>query len=97
MAGSVRYPQGIHCPLGCVGAFVLFERYMVIMVSLGKAATSSLLLLSMSVAPVGTSFIPEVKGGFSSSEFAVASSGAEDSALKMNDELIKSYSDLLMF
>jgi len=51
----------------------------------------------MSVAPVGTSFIPEVKGGFSSSEFAVASSGAEDSALKMNDELIKSYSDLLMF
>jgi hypothetical protein len=51
----------------------------------------------MSVAPVGTSFIPEVKSGFSSSEFAVASSGAEDSALKMNDELIKSYSDLLMF
>lgn len=76
---------------------MLFERCVVVMVSLGKAATSSLLLLCMSVAPVGTSFIPEVKGGFSSSEFAVASPGAKDSALKMNDELIKSYSDLLMF
>ena len=67
------------------------------MVSLGKAATSSLLLLCMSVAPVGTSFIPEVKSGFSSSEFAVASSGEQDSSLKMNEELTKSYSDLLMF
>lgn len=67
------------------------------MISLGKAATSSLLLLCMSVSPVGTSFIPEVKGSFSSSEFAVASSGAQDTSLKMNDELTREYSDMLMF
>ena len=67
------------------------------MVSLGKAAASSLLLLCMSVAPVGTSFIPEVRSGSFSSEFIVASSDMQDSSLKMNDELTKSYSDLLMF
>lgn len=67
------------------------------MVSLGKTATSSLLLLCMSISPVGTSFIPEVRSGSSSSEFAVASSDAQDSSLKMNDELTRSYSDLLMF
>ena len=69
------------------------------MVSLGKVAASSLLLLCMSISPVGTSFIPAVRSGNPSGGISVVSSGVQgrDSSLKMNDELTRSYSDLLMF
>lgn len=69
------------------------------MTSLGKVAASSLLLLCMSISPVGTSFIPQVRSGSNCGEFSSVSSGAREktNSLKMNDELIRSYSDLLMF
>lgn len=69
------------------------------MVSLGKVAASSLLLLCMSISPVGTSFIPAVRDGNPCGGVAMVSSGVQEqkSSLKMNDELTRSYSDLLMF
>lgn len=69
------------------------------MVSLGKVAASSLLLLCMSLSPVGTSFIPAVRSDNPCGGVAVASSDMreQNSVLEMNDELTRSYSDLLMF
>ena len=69
------------------------------MTSFGKVAASSLLLLCMSISPVGTSFIPAVGDGNPCGGVAVVSSGVQgrNSSLKMNDELTRSYSDLLMF
>lgn len=66
---------------------------------LGKVATSSLLMLCMAISPVGTSFIPQVRSDRPCGEFSAVSSGAREqtSSLEMNDELTRSYSDLLMF
>lgn len=69
------------------------------MANLGKAATSSLLMLCMAISPIGTSFVPQVRSDSPSGEFSSVSSGAREqiSSLKMNAELTRSYSDLLMF